>query len=271
MTRIELQAEIDKLKPFYHSITLPCDDGELITPGANYQPVWENIRKARMAVDYKGKNVLDVATFDGMWAFEAERLGAAQVIATDCNWEAHRRLLFCRKLLNSNIVPLLNVPAHELVRRLDAYLLGWDVLWHHACQHSAIPPKFDIVQHLGLFYHLRDPLLSLLQCRSLIKDGGTLLIETGYLCAESRPLMLFNPPGHWEVYEDVSTWWAPSELCLADVLRASGFETKSATKAFSDGRIGRICVVAQAIPMESMYPPLLTELRNTYRTPGLEI
>ncbi|MEI9997909.1 MAG: hypothetical protein WDO13_01425 [Verrucomicrobiota bacterium] len=32
------------------------------------------------------------------------------------------------------------------------------------------------MQHFGLFYHLRDPMLSLAQTRSVMKDGGTLLL-----------------------------------------------------------------------------------------------
>lgn len=31
---------------------------------------------------------------------------------------------------------------------------------------------YDIVQHLGLLYHVRDPLWTLSQCRSVVKTGG---------------------------------------------------------------------------------------------------
>ncbi|WP_353936474.1 DUF1698 domain-containing protein [uncultured Brevibacillus sp.] len=37
---------------------------------------------------------------------------------------------------------------------------------------------FDIVQHTGLLYHVRDPLWTISQARSVVKTGGHLLIET---------------------------------------------------------------------------------------------
>ena len=34
-----------------------------------------------------GKRVLDVGTWDGFWAFEMERRGAAEVVSLDLDWE----------------------------------------------------------------------------------------------------------------------------------------------------------------------------------------
>src|SRR5438105_10452129 len=73
-----LAAQIQSLD-WVHSIDL---GGGLVTPGA--WPPSPLIRAAFNAVDFAGKKVLDVGCWDGLWSFEAERRGAAQVYATDC-------------------------------------------------------------------------------------------------------------------------------------------------------------------------------------------
>src|SRR5262245_23663151 len=100
---------------------------------------------------------------------------------------------------------------------------------------------FDIVQHLGLLYHLRDPLLSLSQARSVLRQGGHLLIETAVVAEETASYMLFNgvPPDTARIYEDVTTWWAPTIRCLREMLRASLFapldETLHLTPRYEQG------------------------------------
>ena len=63
---------------WYHTIDLP--DGTA-TPG------WFDTRVSPGEVDWprslRGGRALDVGTFDGFWAFELERRGAAEVIALD--------------------------------------------------------------------------------------------------------------------------------------------------------------------------------------------
>jgi hypothetical protein len=84
--------------------------------------------------------------------------------------------------------------------------------------HPLLRGGFDIIQHLGLLYHLRDPMLSLAQSRSVIRDGGTLLIETAFDISES-PAMQLNVQNR--IYDDHTTWWTPTLACLAGMLRMS--------------------------------------------------
>lgn len=52
------------------------------------------IRQSRGYIQYGGKRVLDIASFDGMWAFEAEELGVSIVITTDCYYTTFNKNLF---------------------------------------------------------------------------------------------------------------------------------------------------------------------------------
>ena len=257
-----LQEEIEARRPWYHSIEL---EPGIRTPGEPYEPSWNNTRLVRKKLDYAGKSVCDLATFDGMWAFEAERLGASFVLATDCMWRENP--LFCQRTLGSKVVFLLNVPPHEVVNRLDSFLRCND----HWRQEKGL--KFDIVQHLGLFYHLRDPLQSLLQARSILKDGGKLLFESAAMMNEPRNVMAFNPYPRWQIYDDVTTWWAPSVPCLKELLDRSlfGVDDSEVSVIEQHNGFGRVALIATSKPIEQCNPMLVWELKNTYRTPGLSL
>ena len=200
-----IRQEMDRFS-WYHSIDL--GDG-LVTPGLELNNVWDNIRKTRSHLDYKNKHVLDIASFDGMWSFEAERLGAGTVVATDSNFRAYPNFLFCRQILNSSVMPYYNISPYELSERLSV---------HFEDTHDGEQPYhnlFEIVQHLGVLYHLRDPLWSLSQTRSVMRKDGYLLLETGAILDDESSYMVFNgvPPTPGRIYDDITTWWAPSLLC----------------------------------------------------------
>src|SRR5256885_9687090 len=63
---------------WYHSLALPDN---VITPGSF--DTSRELRQLPFPSSLAGKRCLDVATSDGFWAFEMERRGAAEVIATD--------------------------------------------------------------------------------------------------------------------------------------------------------------------------------------------
>jgi tRNA (mo5U34)-methyltransferase len=268
----QLRAEIQKFRFWYHKIDL----GEgVVTPGLDFDHIWENIRKSRNLIDYKNKIVLDIGSWDGMWAFEAEKLGAKIVIATDCRYDAYENFLFCKEILGSKVMPFYNVSPYFLIDQLVVFFQeNWE-------EHEPNERLFDIVQHLGLLYHLRDPLLTLSQARSCIRTGGYLLIETAAVINDESSFMLFNgiPPQEQRIYPDVTTWWAPTITCLKEMLRASLFEPDEKTICILHREplkterhiISRVSLVAQAISPESIDPLFYRELARTYRNPGLAL
>ncbi len=268
-----LQQRVDQSK-WYHKIDL--GDG-VITPGHNFDAIWANIRKVRDHIDYAGKSVLDLGSMEGMWSFEAEKLGAARVVATDCIYTTGfydnmlEKFLFCREQLGSKILPYYNVSPYALWSRLDLLL--------HEGEGAAKPygGLFDIVQHMGILYHLRDPLLSLAQARSVLKHGGHMLVETGLVADREDSCMVFNgvPPNDGRIYKDLTTWWAPTLPCLYEMLRASLLEPIESTVAMIEpyphngNMLTRAAVVCKAVGAESVSPEYYEELARTYRNPGL--
>jgi len=237
---------------WYHIIDLAPG---VATPGREVLiPNWEIVRKTRKHVDYKNKTVLDIGSFDGMWAFEAEELGAKTVVATDCyhTTRALQRFLFCHATRQSSVLPYYNVPPDKLYSRLDCYF-------------GASREFFDIAQHLGVLYHLRDPLLSLSETRSCLRDGGTLLLETAILGPKEpqTPYVGFNFENRY--YFDPTTWWLPSRACLLEMLASSGFQPHVESEAFlpQEENTQRYCIKCTAIDVPE-------ELRNAFRNPGSE-
>jgi tRNA (mo5U34)-methyltransferase len=262
---------------WYHSIDL--GDGIVTPGGTEYEPVWANIREARRRVDYDGMTVLDLGSMEGMWAFEAAQLGAETVVATDCYYqEDHElgspleRFLLCREALNSEVIPYYNVSPYRLWERLDLFLQE---------RRPGGPPakrRFDVVQHLGLLYHLRDPMLSLSQSRSVINPGGLLLIETAVVADDNASYMLFNgvPPDRQRIYQSATTWWAPTITCLLEILRASLFrpvpDSMATTEPYREGEhsLQRAALVCEAVGEEAVPAGYYRELMRLYRNPGLE-
>ncbi len=266
-TTEELRAAVLEVGSWYHKIDLGMG---VVTPGLDaLEPVWENIREVRKHLIYESKNVLDLASFDGMWAFEAEKLSAATVVATDCNYPAFHNFLFCKEQLGSKVIPYYNVSPYNLFERLDT---------HSQLLFGKQTPKhciFDIVQHLGLLYHLRDPMYSLNQARSLVVNGGTLLLETVAVLDQEDSYMIFNgvPPDSGRIYDDITTWWIPTLTCLKEMLRASLFEPlEDSIKILRlPSNADRVSLIATAVSPESIDPDYFRELSRGYRNPGLVV
>jgi SAM-dependent methyltransferase len=178
----------------------------IITPGKDYDHIWEATRSVMAKIDYRGKTVLDLGSWDGYWAFEAERRGAATVVATDARLTGYHNLLFAKEMLESQVIPICNAPVQDLTNRLNTV---------------GLPKTFDIVQHLGLLYHLRDPLLSFAQVRQVLNPEGLVLLETAFIDDEVSSYMLFSGLEGQHHFYAISDTWAPTTLCLKETLQRS--------------------------------------------------
>jgi tRNA (mo5U34)-methyltransferase len=138
---------------WWHSIDL---GNGVVTPGRVF-PAGETHKLC--LPDLTGKTVLDIGTWDGFYAFEAERRGAARVLATD-SFMWHRGtgragFDYAHSALGSRVESL------EIdVMDLSPYVVG----------------TFDVVLFLGVIYHLRHPLMALERVVSVVKD--LLVLET---------------------------------------------------------------------------------------------
>lgn len=232
---------------WYHRMNL---GGEWTVPIQDWSGPWNLIREARRQLDYKGKRVLDLASFDGMWAFEAEELGASFVVATDCIklddqmtfvGRAYEKFLYARQKRNSSVLPYYNVSVH----RLDSLL-------------PFIGSKFDIIQNFGLLYHLENPWQALKQCRKVIADNGRMLIESAVITGEECS-MRFNR-GTGEFYHDPRSYWCPTIPCLSQMVSASGFGVMGYQLLDKSAPVTRATMLVGAIHPDDL------EFWNDYRS-----
>lgn len=156
--------------------------------------------------DLGGRTVLDIGAWDGFFSFEAERRGAARVVATDhfcwsgAGWGNRLGFDFVHAALNSKVEPV-DVDVHDL----SSDELG----------------LFDKVLFLGVFYHLKDPYVALEKAAAMCSD--CLVIETvTALPREKLPAMRLFESG--ELASDPTNFWAPNLPALEVMLRTFGFD-----------------------------------------------
>jgi tRNA (mo5U34)-methyltransferase len=210
MTIASVQDQVRALQ-WTHTIDL---GGGIVTPGR--WPPSVLVRKALEGIDFRGKKVLDIGCWDGLWSFEAERRGAAKVYATD--YTAHRPLresgTFClaHRILGSQARYEPNLSVYD-VERLGV-------------------TDFDIVLFLGVYYHLKDPLLALARLRRVMRPGAILVVEGEVIDDDRANYARFYY--HQRYRGDESNWWIPTVACLREWVECSCFAIDSLYNAVRD-------------------------------------
>jgi len=201
MERAELARRVAELG-WFHSIDL--GDG-IVTPGLADSA--KLLRRIGMPESLDGRTVLDVGAWDGFYSFEAERRGAARVVAVDYHsWSDHPDSWGTKDGFNL---------AHEALGSSVEDVLG-DVMDFSP---EMFGGTFDLVLMLGVLYHLPHPLLGLERVASV--TGRQLIVETlvdlRYL---RRPAAAFYPGAE---HLNVSNWWGFNRAGVIGLLRAAGF------------------------------------------------
>lgn len=190
--------------------------GGRVTPG-RFGPPNPQIKEVFDQVDFRGRSVLDVGCFEGQWSFEAEKRGAAAVVATDY-------------LVGDPRAQLTATGIKELPTfRLAHAILGSRVEYHPDVSVYDVGRlgrrDFDVVVFCGVYYHLKHPLLALSRLREVIREGGALIVEGPVISGSREPYARF-------FYRDVlagdrSNWWVPTLPCLLEWVECSYFEVVS--------------------------------------------
>ncbi len=196
----EIRERISRYR-WYHRIQV-ADGVYTESECPSFQRMWDFNLSCMDAVDLRGKRVLDIGCRDGLFSFEAERRGAAEVIGIDND-------LSCGAV--DALIPFLrsSVRMHELnVYDLSPERFG----------------VFDVVLFFGVLYHLRYPFWGLKKACDCVADGGFLLIESGMLDEprlEGRELMYC--PFEQSPYEETSvTFFNRRGLC--ETMRSYNFD-----------------------------------------------
>jgi tRNA (mo5U34)-methyltransferase len=194
----ELRRRVQEVHWFH---TIDLGDG-IVTEGRSQPSL---ILPRLQLPDLTGKSVLDIGAWDGFYSFEAERRGAARVVATDsfswggAGWGTKAGFELAREALGSQVDDV-----EVDVMDLDPARLG----------------TFDVVLFLGVLYHMRDPIGALERAAAM--TGGLLVVETEVgMLMQRRPAAAFYP--HDELAGDPTNWWAPNPAAVLGMLRAVGF------------------------------------------------
>jgi tRNA (mo5U34)-methyltransferase len=80
---------------------------------------------------------------------------------------------------------------------------------------------FDVVLFLGVYYHLKDPLLALARLRQVMRPGAVLVVEGEVLGDDRGSYARFFYHQHHG--GDQSNWWVPTVTCLREWVECSFF------------------------------------------------
>jgi tRNA (mo5U34)-methyltransferase len=212
-----IEAQVRALGPWFHQMQV---GGVWTAPDhalGDYPAVkWRHWADA-LPADMRGLSVLDIGCNAGFFAQAMKRRGAARVVGIDAD---------PRYLAQAQFAAEVEGLAIEF-REMSVY----DV--------ALLRERFDIVLFLGVFYHLRHPLLALdlvhahvsrdvLVFQTLQRGGDALMaVAEDYPIAERA---VFEHAGFPRLHfiehryaGDPTNWWAPNRAGVEAMLRSAGF------------------------------------------------
>jgi len=213
-----LRREMEALGPWFHNLHLP---GGLQTApdhfiGGDFPAFkWEQIRSC-VPQDLDGWRVLDVGCNAGFYSFELARRGASVLaIDVDAQYLAQARWA-ARQFGLLDRIEFREMQVYDLARSAE---------------------RFDLVWFMGVFYHLRYPLLALdilsqRTRRMMVFQTLAMPGEEVYPDTEDHPITEREPlldPG-WPKMAfiehrfsgDPTNWWVPNHAGIEAMLRSSG-------------------------------------------------
>lgn len=212
-----LADDIRRLGPWFHNLHLP--DGSQTAPdhplGDFPQFKWRKL-DAHLPADLSGMRVLDIGCNAGFYSFQLARRGAS-VVAMDHDPHYLRQAEWAAR-------------QYGLTSRIE--LRAGDVYGLARERH-----QYDLVLFLGVFYHLRHPLLGLdlaaaasrdrllFQSLSLAASGAVDTRDPGFgeldrLREDGWPRLAFI---EGELAGDPTNWWVPNRPAVEAMLRSTGF------------------------------------------------
>jgi tRNA (mo5U34)-methyltransferase len=220
---------------WFHTFALNAAEG-LYTPGVARD---HRYRVPFLPASFDGLRVLDVGTFDGFYAFLAERRGAARVVAVDneqyvawvkARWgialEGGEGFRAIAELLGSKV---------EYVRG-DALAL------------ADTGERFDVVLCFGILHRVENPLGLLRVLGALLAPGGRMVLETYGIADDGSAT-----DGRMEVRQ-------PSEVYRGDDYVYWGFGAGGLTALATHAGFSRVTI--DTTPIIDGHPRILATLER---------
>jgi len=213
----KLAARVAELGQWFHNLDL---HGVQTAPD-HFLGDFPNVKWKQIAgsipQDLSGATVLDIGCNGGFYSIEMKRRGAKRVLGIDVDDRYLNQARFAAKTLGFDIE----------FQKGSVYLLG------------DVPGQFDYVFFMGVFYHLRYPLLAL--DNVIKKVGGKLVFQTMIRGSQETcdwqqdyPFWnkeIFRNPDFPAMYfieksyaQDYTNWWIPNCGAAEAMLRSSGLE-----------------------------------------------
>jgi len=225
LTQDEIQTRVHELGPWFHNLSLR---GIQTAPehflGDYPSTKWQSFQEA-IPKDLTGMTVLDVGCNGGFYSIQMKLRGAKRVLGIDHDSDYLNQAKFAAEVLGLDI--------------------SFDLL--SVYEVAELRESFDVVLFLGVFYHLRHPLLALDLLRryatkdwfifqSMLRGSRTVpRIEENYPFSEKS---VFDKPGFPKMHfiensysQDPTNWWIPNRACAEALLRSAGFRLESQPEA----------------------------------------
>ena len=231
--RESIISKIRELGPWFHNYQVASDiwtnpDG--LGPGPNYPDSrWQLVQP--LLPDVTGKSCLDIGCSSGFFSLKLKELGAASVLGIDAGEQ----------------------PRAIEQAAFAAATLGLDVSFRVQSVYDLAQTgqQFDVVLFMGVFYHLRHPLVALEAIRAVCRE--TLVLQT--ITTKQAQAMVELPASFREnvglrapvlgddsfptlrfvegaLDGDVTCWFLPNVQAVRAMLRSSGFTLQES--AFSN-------------------------------------
>ena len=218
LTPERIRARVNELGNWFHNLNLR---GVQTAPNhflGNYpEAKWQSFADA-IPQDLSGRTVLDIGCNAGFYSIEMKRRGADRVVGIDFDETYLAQARFAAEVCEAEI------EFHQL-SVYDVAKLG---------------EKFDVVLFMGVFYHLRHPLLAL----DLIHEHVTkdLFIFQSMQRGSDDIAPVKSDYHFWQtdIFEqpafprmsfienryagDPTNWWIPNRACTEALLRSAGFD-----------------------------------------------
>jgi tRNA (mo5U34)-methyltransferase len=255
----ELRAQIDALAPWFHNLHLP--GGVQTLPdhflGGDFPRFkWQQI-EGSVPQDLHGWHVLDVGCNAGFYSFELARRGASVVaIDSDEHYLAQARWAAEQFGLQDQVE----------FRRQGVYEI------------ARSPEKFDLVWFMGVFYHLRYPLLALdllarrtrrlMVFQTLTMPGESVYPDTAdHPITEREPLLDAGWPKMAFIENrfsgDATNWWVPNHAAIEAMLRSCGLRVTQRPADEIYLCVPDASVVAERLNSEAQFQSVLHAMRGT--------
>jgi tRNA (mo5U34)-methyltransferase len=217
---------VEQVPLWYHTIEVAPG---VVTPGwFDLRPIVDNMPWP----DVAGKRCLDVGTFDGFLAFELERRGAAEVMATDIASHEDWDLPWRWRRNDPRRLAEHYGEQKDLGFQTAKRLLGSSVERVEVNVYDVDPEalgQFDVVVCGSLMLHLRDPIRALQAIRRVAR-GQFLSAEQVDLPRSLLPPR--RPTLRLDGLSDLFQWFVPNIAGHVRMVEAAGFDVERTARPY---------------------------------------